>query len=697
MNRHRFARTLLASFAPFVFACNSRPAPAGAAASLQVAAPATATNTLPMPAGLDATVMDVRVDPCSDFFRFACGGWLDRTEIPAARGNWSRAVNGIDEQNLTTLRTLLDAAAAGRPVPGMRYPETVGAYYASCMDETKLEVGVGELKTEFARLARIASRKDLAEETAREQRLGANPLFDFGSTQDAKDATLVIAGFSQGGLGLPDRDYYLKQDEKTKAVRVAYAQYIQNYFALLGDSPAQAKKKARAVLAFETRLAKASLDNVSRRDPNRTFHRVERKGLKALAPEFDWDVFLRSVGAPGVTAITVDHPPFFAEVSKMARDVPLEDWRAYFAWRAGRNTDALPKPFQTAQFAFASTSFTGAKEDEVRWKKCIRATDAALGEALGAAYVEATFGEDGKRVTREMVRGIEEAFEANLATLAWMDAATKAKAEEKARAIVNKVGYPDTWKTYDGLVMSPASYLSNIWRSAAYENDRDFKKIGKPLDRTQWGMTPPTVDASYNAQLNEMSFPAGILQPPFFDKKASPPVNFGAIGMVVGHEMTHGFDDEGRKFDGAGNLTDWWTADSAKAFEERAACVKTQFDGYVAIEDVKLNGALTLGENTADLGGVKLALAAMQAYVKAHPEQMKPARYSAEQQFFLGFAQSWCAKGRPERFRTQAQTDPHSTPEWRVKGPLSNLASFQEAFGCSKAKAMVRSPRCEVW
>jgi putative endopeptidase len=699
---------LAACVAAMAFAaCTTSPKPSVAPEAEAAAKPAKTASTagqalaspaLPMPAGLDASVMDLAVDPCTDFFRYACGGWLDRTEIPAARGVWSRGFNGVDEQNLKTLRAMLEATAAGKPPPGMRYPEAVGAFYATCMDEPKLESGVRELRTELQRIRRISSRKGVAEEAARLQLFGANPLFDFGSIQDSKDATLVIGGFSQGGLGLPDRDYYLKDDEKTKAIRAAYLTYMKDYFVLLGEASAAAAKQARAVLAFETRLAKASLDNVSRRDPDKTYHRVERTGLKALAPAFDWDIFLASAGAGGVSAISVDHLPFFAEVSSMAQHVPLSDWRAYLAWRvASSRSDALPKRFQEAHFVFSSKNFSGAKEDEPRWKKCVRATDTSFGEALGAAYVEATFGEEGKRTTLEMVGRIEQAFEANLATLSWMDEATKARAREKARAIVNAIGYPDKWKTYDGLVIDQRSYLGNSWRSQAYENERDFKKIGKPLDRSEWTMTPPTVDATYSAQLNEITFPAGILQPPFFDRNATPAVNLGAMGMVVGHEITHGFDDEGRKFDGAGNLADWWTAPSAKAFEERTACVKTQFDAYVAVEDVKLNGALTLGENTADLGGLKLAFAAMQAYVKAHPEQQPPSRYSADQQFFLGFAQSWCAKGRSESLRTQAQTNPHSTPEWRVKGPLSNLVAFQQAFGCKAGQAMVRAPRCEVW
>jgi putative endopeptidase len=660
--------------------------------------PPVATAALPMPAGLDGSAMDTKVDPCTDFYRYACGGWLDATEIPADRSRWVRSFDVIRESNQRTLRTLLEATAAGKPPAGMRYAQAVGNYWATCMDEAKLEAALPEVKAELARLGRLSSRRTLAQEVARLQRTGAQPLFVFGSTQDSKDATLVIGEFRQGGLGLPDREYYLSDDAKMQSIRAAYRTHVKDVFVLLGETPAAAEQKASEVLAFETRLAKASLDRVSRRDPDKTYHRVERTGLKKLAPDFEWDVFLGRVGAPSVRAITVQHEPFFAEVSALTVDVPLSVWRTYLSWRVvSSSVDALPQRFQDERFAFTSKNLSGAKEDLPRWKKCVAATDAAFGEALGAAYVEETFGQDGKRITRELVGLIEQAFEANLAALTWMDEATKARAREKVRAIVNKIGYPDQWKTYDGLAIDSRSYLGNVWRSRAYETDRELKKIGKPLDRSVWGMTPPTVNAYYNPQLNEIVFPAGILQPPFFARTAAPAVNLGGMGMVVGHEITHGFDDQGRKYDSAGNVADWWTAVSGKGFEERVSCVKMQYDGYVAVEDVKLNGALTLGENTADLGGLKLAYSALQAYAQAHPEHVKPTRFSPEQQFFLGYAQAWCGKGRPQDSRVRAQTDPHASPEWRVKGPLSNLPTFAQAFGCKAGQPMVRAPRCEVW
>ncbi|HZX42300.1 MAG TPA: M13 family metallopeptidase, partial [Myxococcaceae bacterium] len=387
------------------------------------------------------------------------------------------------------------------------------------------------------------------------------------------------------------------------------------------------------------------------------------------------------------------------QVGQLAKRVPRAQLRTYLAWKLlSSQVLALPKPFSDAEFAFNSKFLTGAKEDLPRWKKCVAATDAGLGEALAVPFVNQTFGADGKQVTKSMVQEIERAFDANLGPLSWMDASTKARAREKVRAVFDKIGYPDKWKTYDGLVTDRGTFLGNHLRSMAYENARDLKKIGKPLDRGLWLITPPTVNAYYEPSLNEIVFPAGILQPPFFNKEATDPVNFGAMGMVVGHELTHGFDDEGRQFDAKGNLTDWWTPESAKAFVERVDCVKKQFDGYVAIDDVHLNGALTLGENVADLGGLKLAFAAMQAYAKEHPERAAPpSRFSPEQQFFLGEAQAWCTNVRPEEARRRVTVDPHSPPRFRVNGPLSNLPQFQQAFGCKAGDRMVAQNRCEVW
>jgi endothelin-converting enzyme/putative endopeptidase len=654
-----------------------------------------------MPAGLDAAALDPSVKPCDDFYQFACGGWLKATPIPPDRSVWGRGFNVIEERNEQTLKEILELTAEGKPPEGTPYAKQLGDYYATCMDESKLDSALPELRTALRRIDRIATSKQIATEVARLHDDGANALFGYGSAQDYKDATQVIGLVDQDGLGLPDRDYYLSDAPKMKEIREGYRAYVAQMFSLLGDDPAVAAKKADQVMDIETKLAQASLDRVSRRDPNKVYHRTDPRALVKAAPGFDWAQYFASVGTPGVQVLNVTHPAFAAQVGQVVRKAPRAALRNYLAWHLiSSQVIALPKPFSDASFAFRSKYLTGAKEDQPRWKKCVAATDRGLGEALAVPYVNQTFGADGKAVTKSMVQEIEQAFDANLDTLAWMDAPTKARAREKAKAIFDKIGYPDKWKTYDGLVTDRGTFLGNHMRSAAYENARDLKKIGKPLDRTLWLMTPPTVNAYYEPPMNEIVFPAGILQPPFFAKDATDAVNFGSMGMVVGHELTHGFDDEGRQFDAQGNLTDWWTPESGKAFVDRVSCVKKQFDGYVSIDDLHVNGALTLGENVADLGGLKLAFAAMQAYAKAHPERTAaPSRFTPEQQFFLGHAQAWCTNIRPEEARRRVTVDPHSPPRYRVNGPLSNLPQFQQAFGCKPGDRMVAPPqnRCEVW
>jgi len=675
--------------------CASAPPPAPSSPAPKAAAAAPA----PTPPGIDAAAMDLSVNPCDDFYQYACGNWLKATPIPPDRSTWGRGFDVIEERNQQILKEILEAAAEGKAPPGTPYAKQLGDYYATCMDESKLDNALPELRTVLRKIDRLATSRQVAEEVARLHDAGANVLFAYGSGQDYRDATQVIGIVEQGGLGLPDREYYLSDSPKMKEIREGYRAYVAQMFGLLGDAPAVAAKKADQVLEFETKLAQASLDRVSRRDPDKVYHRTDPKALVRSAPGFDWSRYFAAEGTPGVQALNVTHPPFAAEVGQLVRRAPRAQLRTYLSWRLiSSQVIALPKQFSDASFAFRSKYLTGAKEDLPRWKKCVAATDLGLGEALAVPFINQTFGPDGKKVTKSMVEQIESAFQANLDTLPWMDPTTKERAREKARAVFDKIGYPEKWKTYDGLVTDRGTFLGNRTRSMAYENARDLKKIGKPLDRALWEMTPPTVNAGYQASLNEIVFPAGILQPPFFIKDATDAVNFGAMGMVVGHELTHGFDDEGRKFDGKGNLADWWTAESGKAFVDRVECVKKQFDGYVAIDDVHVNGALTLGENVADLGGLKLAFAAMQAYAKAHPDRAPPpSRFSPEQQFFLGNAQSWCTNIRPETARLYATIDPHSPAKDRVNGPLSNLPQFEQAFGCKAGDKMVAQNRCEVW
>lgn len=653
---------------------------------------------LPMPQGIDEGAMDTAVDPCTDFYRYACGGWLARTEIPEDKSRWSRGFYEIEQRNEVVLREILDQAATGK-APDMPYAEKLGGFYATCMDEGALEQGDVALRAELKKLGAVRNRKTLSAALARLHAQGISPLFAFDSDQSLRDATRVIGSLDQGGLGLPDREYYVSDDEKMKDIREAYRAHVQRMFELLGEDAKKAAASAGAVLDLETALARASLDRVARRNPANHDHPLDRKALKAKVPSFQWDAYFRALGVPGVQDLNMGHPPFFDEVERLIKTTSPERWRAYLSWNLLRvAVPALPRRFQEERFQFEGKVLSGQKVDLPRWKKCVEYTDELLGEALGQAFVARAFGEESKAATRAIVDEIEQAFERNLDSLAWMDDETRGRAREKIRRVVNKIGYPDRWRSYDALGVDRGAFLGNLLRARAFEKSRDLAKIGKPVDRGEWHMSPPTVNAYYSASLNEIAFPAGILQPPFFNPEATAAVNFGAMGMVVGHEFTHGFDDSGRRFDADGNLKDWWTAASDKAFTERAACVKEQYDEVVAIDDLRFNGALTLGENIADLGGVKLAYAALSKRLEEAGRKDGPKyRFTDAQQFFLGYAQSWCSKYRPELARMRVTTDPHAMPFARVNEPLSNLRAFQEAFSCKEGSKMVRAERCELW
>jgi len=674
------------------------PPPATTPAKSETAAKAADAVVRPMPSGLDAASLDESVKPCDDFYQYACGGWLAANPIPADRSLWGTTAV-LAERNQVVLREILEVTAAGNPPEGTPYAKQLGDFYATCMDEAKLEKVMPEVKARLARLDRVSGSKAIATEVARLQRSGADTLFEYASISDAKNATEVIGAVRQGGLGLPDRDYYVSDTAKMKEIREAYRAYVTQMFGLLGDAPSVAAAKADQVMDLETRLARAALDRVASRDPIKTYHRMTRAELKALGKGFDWDRYFAEVGTATVDALDVKHPPYATTVSAVVVETPAKQLRTYLAWAFLRSQVlALPKRFSDASFAFQSKYLTGAKQDLPRWKKCVAATDGALGEALAVPFVQRTFGEDGKRATKAMAEAIVHAFEANLDSLSWMDAPTREQARSKVHKLYQKIGYPDRWRAYDRLATDRKSFLGNQKRAADFESARDLRKIGKPLDRAEWRMTPPTVNAYYSSSLNEMVFPAGILQPPMYAREATDAVNFGAIGMVIGHELTHGFDDRGRLFDADGNLTDWWSPEAGKAFVERAACVKTQYDGYVSVDDLHLNGALTLSENVADLGGLKIAFAAMQAWAKEHPDRMvRDARFTPEQQFFLGAGQAWCRNIRPEELRRRVTVDPHSPARFRIDGPFSNMPQFQAAFGCPAGAPMVRQTRCEVW
>ena len=658
-----------------------------------------------LPGVVDESALDRRVDPCDDFYQFACGNWIKNTPIPPDRPQWSRGFSEIAERNLKVERDILDRVAGGKSVPSDRYPQKLGDYYATCMDEQKAETAsLAHLKEQLSSIEKIDDPPGLAKFIAHQHEWGGSALFDFGVQQDFKDATQEIGVADQGGLGLPDRDYYLKTDKKSEEIRANYIKHVENMLVLAGESAAEAKRDANVVMTLETALAKASMSRVDRRDPNKIYHRLERSGLEKAAPRFLWGVYFTELGIPEVKTINVAVPEFFAGLDKLLSQQTIDQiqqfpaLRAYLRWHlVDISAAALGDRFVAEDFHFRSENLTGEKQILPRWKRCVIATDHALGEALGAPFVAETFGKDGKDRSRAILDTIEMAFQSDLDRLDWMDAPTKQQALEKLHKVNNKIGYPDKWRNYDKLVVDRSSYLANLQRANAFEAHRQLDKIGKPVDKNEWLMTPPTVNAYYEASLNEMVFPAGILQPPFFNRQAGDPTNYGGIGMVMGHELTHGFDDEGRRFDGLGNLREWWTPEVGKAFEEKAECVAKQYDNYTAVDDVHINGHLTLGEDIADLGGIKLAWSAQHAARKGEAEPPKVAGFDADQQFFLSFAQSWCTNRRDALSRMLATVDPHAPPKYRVNGVLVNTPDFAKAFSCKAGSRMAPEKRCAVW
>jgi putative endopeptidase len=645
--------------------------------------------------GIDLSALERSVKPCDDFYKFACGSWLQRTPIPEDRPQWGRAFSEILERNEALLREIVEKDARGEADPADPFARKVGDFYATCMDEEKAETAsFATLQKELQAIDQIDGSRALARRVAELHRGGARPFFGFASRQDFRDASQVIGGVDQGGLGLPDRDYYFRDDKKSQEMRALYQDHVSRMLSMAGDAHAQAH--AKRIFQMETELAKASLDRVARRDPNKIYHRLDRSGLLTTAPHFEWNDYFATIGAADVQAINVTAPDFFRALDAMLARGRLDDVRVYLKWRAVEAAaDGLGRRFVEERFRY-TRAHTGAKAILPRWKRCVQMTDRALGEALGRTFVTTTVGAEGKAMAKEMILNIEKAFETNLAGLAWMDDAAKKASLYKLHKIDNKVAYPEKWRDYERLSIGRDSLLENVLNAARFETARDLAKIGKPVDRNEWRMTPPTVNAYYSASRNEMVFPAGIMQLPFFSPEAPLASNYGGLGMVMGHELTHGFDDQGRKFDGDGNLREWWSPRTAKAYEERAACVAKQYDRYVAVDDVHLNGRLTLGENIGDIGGLKLVIAAL----RAKRQGQRPTGvggFNDEQQAFIAFAQVWCTNYRPEAARTQALTNPHSTAQWRVNGPVSDNPEFAAAFQCAAGSPMAPAGRCTVW
>jgi putative endopeptidase len=656
-------------------------------------APAVPVKTTP---GFDINALDRSADPCGNFYQFACGKWMASNPIPPDEASWGR-FDELLERNREILRGILEQAA----VPNLNRDalhQKIGDYYASCMDEPAIEQkGTAPLKPEFDRIAALKAPGELPQELAHLHTLGVNALFSFSSDQDYKDATQEIAEADQGGLGLPDRDYYLKDDAKSKEIRQQYIAHVTNMFKLLGEAPAQAAADAQTVMRIETELAKVSMDRTARRDPSNTYHKMTTAGLQQLAPSFTFATYLRDTATPPVTTVNVVAPDFFKGMNALLASVPLEQWKTYLRWHVLHGQAAmLPRKFVDEDFRFYGKVLTGAKELQPRWKRCVRYTDSDLGEALGQPYVAETFGAEGKQRTLAMVQALEKALGEDIQALPWMTPETKKQALDKLEHIANKIGYPDKWRDYSKLEIVRGDAMGNSLRANAFEFHRQLNKIGRPVDRKEWLMSPPTVNAYYNPQMNDINFPAGILQPPFFSNQMDDAVNFGAIGAVIGHELTHGFDDEGRQFDAFGNLHDWWTPQDAKAFEERTQCLVNEYGGFTAVDDVKLNGKLTLGENTADNGGLRIALMALLDTLGG--KTVAPIDgFTPEQRLFLGWGQIWCENRRPEFSRMLATVDPHSPGQYRVNGVVSNMPEFQKAFGCKPQAQMVRQNACRVW
>jgi|HubBroStandDraft_2_1064218.scaffolds.fasta_scaffold05345_2 putative endopeptidase len=659
-------------------------------ASAQRSTPATSKHD---PA-LDVTSMDRTVDPCVDFFKYSCGSWIKNNPIPPDQSSWD-TYSKMQDENSARLRAILESAA---PPDAKRDAVTqkIGDYYASCMDERAINAkGAEPLQRGLEQIAEITSKADLAEVTASMRH--DNVLFAFESTEDYRDASQVIAEVDQGGLGLPDRDYYLQEDAKSADLRKAYVAHVQMMFDLLGDPPDSAAAEAQSVMRIETALAKGSMTQVERREPKNLDHKMASGELEKITPDFQWAVYFAKVGLPSLSSLNVAAPGFFRVMSEEIAQETLADWKIYLRWHLVHSyAPFLSAAFLNEDFAFYGKTLRGQQELQPRWKRCTENVDDHLGEALGQVYVEKYFTPEAKRQALKMVKEIDAAMARDIDSLAWMSATTKQQAVVKLHAMANKIGYPDKWRDYSKLEIIRGDEMGNVERAWKFEMNRQLAKIGKPVDRGEWDMTPPTVNAYYNPQMNDINFPAGVLQPPAFDPDSDAAPNYGDTGGTIGHELTHGFDDEGRQFDAQGNLRDWWSAEDGKEFVKRASCISDQYSTYRIIDDIKINGKLTLGEDVADLGGLILAYMAWKADTKG--QNLQPIDgLTPDQRFFVGYGQSWCGETRDETQRLRATVDHHSPEKYRTNGVVSNMPEFQEAFHCQAGSPMVNQNRCRVW
>ncbi len=664
----------------------------------QTPPPETPLPALPYSPSLDLTSMDRSVDPCADFYRYSCGAWIKKNPIPPDQSRWNVYAK-LEEDNLRFLWGILQEAAQPRPARSQVETE-IGDYFFACMDEQAVErAGVAPLGPALQEIAALKSVRDLPPFLARQHLalFGNHMLFGFGSNQDFADSSRVIAFAEAGGLGLPDRDYYTKTDAKSQELRGKYVRHVQKMFELLGEAPDAARRHAATVMEIETALAKATLTRVEQRDPYKLFHKMKPGQLQGLTPAFRWADYFKTAQVSDTSVINVTQPAFYKELQAQLKSRPIADWQTYFRWHLlHAKAPFLSSAFVDENFEFFSKTLRGQEQLAPRWKRCVRLVDQQLGEALGQVFVARTFSADTKARTQLMTKEIEAVMEREIKQLPWMGEATKQKALEKLHAVVNKIGYPDKWRDYSSIQIRRDDFFGNVERATIFESRRQLSKIGKPVDRTEWQMTPPTVNAYYDPQMNDINFPAGVLQPPLYDPKMDDAPNYGDTGATIGHELTHGFDDEGRQFDAKGNLKDWWTKTDAQEFEKRTKCVSDQHSSYTIIDDIKINGKLTLGEDVADLGGTLLAYL---AWKEATKDQNLPPMdgLTPDQRFFVGMAQWACGDERAESKRANAITNPHSPEEFRVNGVVSNMPEFQRAFSCKLGQPMVRQTQCKIW
>ena len=644
---------------------------------------------------LHVTWMDRSIDPCVDFYSYSCAGWMKDNPIPSDQSSWS-VYGKMQDDNTAKLREILEHASAPDPKRSAN-EQKIGDYYASCMDEKAVEAaGLKALGPAFARIDALQSKPAIAAMAA-DNLFRTEVLFYFTSQQDAKNSAEVIAAADQGGMGLPDRDYYLKDDAESKELRRKYVVHMAKMFELMGDPTATAAHEAQTVLDIETALATKALPRVDRRDPEKLYHPMQARELKQLAPLFDWDSYFAGVGLPSLASLNVVVPGFFQNMNAELEKRSLSDWKAYLRWHLiHANARHLAARFVEEDFDFYGKTLEGAPDNEPRWKRCTENLDMFLGEALGQVYVDKYFSAEAKQQVKTMVLEIEDAIQQDINNLPWMSGQTKAKALEKLHTVVNKIGYPDQWRDYSKLEVVRGDWMPNLLRARKFEFDRQLAKIGKPLDRGEWDMTPPTVDAEYNPSMNDINFPAGVLQSPLFSLSSDAAPNYGDTGATIGHELTHGFDDEGRQYDAQGNLRDWWTAQDSQEFVSRAACISDQYSGYTIVDNIKINGKLTLGEDVADLGGLILAYMAWKQHTKGVTLESIEG-FPPEQRFFIGYGQSWCSNERDEHKRLRATVDPHSPEKYRANGVVSNMPEFQQAFHCKAGQPMVNAKQCRVW